>query len=350
MAEHKQRFLVVRLSSIGDIVHALPAVAALGETCPEAEIHWAVETRHAVLLEGNPFVCRALKLDTLGWRKKPVSAGTIEEVVRSLAALREVAYDAAIDFQGLWKSGLIAWLSRSPRRLGFAENSLREPAASLFYTERVAPRECAHVIETNLALVKRLGAQANHWQFPLPRTESDDRYVEQRLEALAAKHFMVISPGGGWKGKCWAPDLYAELIRRLATNFHSKVLLTGSPEEEDLIRGILQRAGPGQATFLPATIVQFIALVRRARLFMGGDTGPLHLAAAVGTPMVAIYGSRDPLNTPQRNGPFAAADITLVDTSSDGRTGSRNRSGYLTGVSVESVLAAIRERLAKAYG
>src|SRR5712692_6672925 len=301
MADFPQRFLVVRLSSIGDIVHTLPAVAALGEAFPQAEICWAVEACHACLLEGNPFVHRVVKLDTLGWRRNFKFSETVEEVARSLIALREVSFQAAIDFQGLYKSALIAWLSRSRERVGFAENYLREPGVGVFYTEHVTPRACQHVVEMCLALVERLGARRltpAQWKFPLPRSASDDRYIDQQLALLDAPEFIVLNPGGGWKRKCWAPENYAELIRRLKTELPCKFLFTGSPGEEDLIRAILQAARAERAKYIPSTLIQLIAVARRARLFGGGDTGPTHLAAAVGTPLVAIYDASDPLNTP----------------------------------------------------
>src|SRR5712692_10428239 len=330
MVDHTKRFLVIRLSSIGDIVHALPAVAALAEAFPRAEIHWAIEARHVQLLQGNPFVRRVIRLDTLGWRSKVFAAGTMEMLIRAFAELRETRYDAAIDFQGLLKSGLIAWLSGSAERVGFSENWLREPGAGLFYTERVTPRGRRHVIEMNLALVERLGARFldhAHWQFTL------------------------INPGGGWKAKRWAPENYVELIRKLGDESAWKFLLTGSPDEEGMIRTILERASSPRAAYIPSTIVQLISLVRRARLFVGGDTGPLHLAAAAGTPIVAIYIADDPLNKPERNGPFRPEDITLSNRNADPQSAAWGRNdAYLWGVSVDSVLAAVRERLARAYG
>lgn len=349
MPASSQRFLVIRLSSIGDIVHVLPAVAAVGEASPQAEIHWVVETRHAALLAGNPCVHRLVKLDTLGWRKKLTSVQTLRSVAQGVAALREVEFDAAIDFQGLYKSALIAWLSRARERLGFAEYWLREPAAALLYTERVSPHGCEHVIQMNLALVERLVGRARaptRWQFPLPRTEADERYVEQQLAALGSQEFIVINPGGGWTSKCWAPENYAELIRRLENEFSGDILLTGSPEEETLIRDIIQNSRSRRAKRFAATIVQFIALVRRAKLFLSGDTGPLHVAAAVATPVVAIYGPTDPV----RNGPFSPADIALWNRGPIDYTRRTPKASYLPGISVESVLAAIHERLARAYG
>jgi heptosyltransferase-1 len=349
MTPPNQRFLVIRLSSIGDIVHALPAVAALGEAFPQAEIHWVVEARFAALLEGNPFVHRAIKLDTLGWRKEITSLRTLESVLGGAGALREVPFDVAIDFQGLYKSGAIAWLSRSRVRLGFAEYWLREPAAAALYTDRVSPQGRNHVIEMNMALAERAGAGSvsrAEWKFPLPREEADARYVEEQFAAAGAQQFMIINPAGGWQSKCWAPENYSELLRRLQDEFAGDFLLTSSPAEEPLIQSILERSSVARARYFPSTITQFIALVRRAQLLLGGDTGPLHLAAAVGTPIVAIYG---PTN-PERNGPFSPLDITLWNAGRIDYTRRNASAGYIEGITVDSVLAAIRKRLSRAHG
>jgi heptosyltransferase-1 len=349
MPEPRQRFLVIRLSSIGDIVHALPAVAALGETHPDAEIHWAVESRYAVLLEGNPFVHRVVKLDTLAWRRKLTSPAVIKEIFRAIRSIREVRFDAALDFQGLYKSALIARLSRAGMRLGFAQNWLREPAAGVFYTEYVAPRGRQHVIEMNLALVERLGVgrlDRVSWQFPLPQNPVDDEYVERQIGAFGGREFMVINPGGGWMSKCWAPESYAALIRRLEAEFPGEILLTGSENEQEMIQGIIRQSGSPRARGVSTSIVQFIALVRRAKLFLGGDTGPLHLAAAVKTPIVAIYGPTDPA----RNGPFSENDIVLWNREPTTYTRRAERPTYLPGITVESVVEAIRKRLARAHG
>jgi heptosyltransferase-1 len=348
----EMRFLIVRLSSIGDIVHALPAVAALGEAFPHAEISWAIEKRHAILLDGNPYVRRVICLDTLGWRSRPTSRCTLEDVVRSVLALRELAFDAAIDFQGLVKSGLIAWISRSQERLGFAENWLREPAARAFYTDCVSPRDRRHVIEMNLALVERLGVpalQPRQWRFPLPHSASDEQVVSERLAALGVEEFIIINPGGGWISKRWSPGNYAELLQLIEQQHREhgwRILLTGSPDEEALIREVLERAGSKQAVYFASTLAEFIALVHRAKLFLGGDTGPLHLAAAVGTPIVAIYGPTDWV----RNGPFSAADITLSNAGPIDHTRRARKPTFLPGVAVESVFGAILERVEREHG
>jgi ADP-heptose:LPS heptosyltransferase len=203
-----------------------------------------------------------------------------------------------------------------------------------------------HAVEESLALVERLGARTERWQFPLPWNDEDDAYVEEQLAARDLGNFIIINPGGGWRSKCWPPENYAALIRQLAGALPEPILLTGSPAEEPLIGEILRNAGSKRAHYLPTTLVQFIALARRARLFVGGDTGPLHLAAAVGTPIVGLYGPTDPL----RNGPFAAADIALSNQGPINHTRRGATPAYLPGIAVGSVVAAVVERLARAYG
>jgi len=344
------RFLVIRLSSIGDIVHALPAVAALGET--GAEIHWAVESRFAPLLEGNVYVQHVVKLDTLGVSDGARFAVAAENLLRGLGALRASEYDAAVDFQGLLKSAVVARLSRSRERVGFSEYWLREPLASLFYTERVAPRGRRHIIEMNLALAERLGARPapGPWKFPLPASERVEREVASRLARLGVKDFIILNPGGGWTSKRWPPDDFAELIRRAALEITEAILVTGGKGEESEIEYILRAAGSERAHYFPSMLLEFIALARRARLVVSGDTGPMHLAAAVGAPVVAIFSGRDPLNTPERNGPFSPDDIVVVPGKTPISGIGMGGKNYLRGVKVESVLAAVRERLARGRG
>ena len=345
MPESRQRFLVIRLSSIGDIVHTLPAVAALGRAHPQAEIHWVVEERFAELLAGNPYVSRLIKLDTLGWRKDPTSGSVMAEIMQGFEALRDYHYDAAIDFQGLIKSAIFARLSHSEKRIGLARGWLREPLAALLYTQRVSPKDRTHIIEINLSLVEPLGARTSSWEFPLPDRPVDMEAVRAELQRLGTKDFIIINPGGGWKSKRWPPELYAEAIAALAGKVAFDFLVTGSPQDEDVAREIIARAHTPRAKWFPSTLLQFIALAREARLLIGGDTGPLHLAAAVGTPIVAIFNAADTRNTPQRNGPFNPADIILCGPR-PARHGSHSKDlNYLEGVSVGSVVNAALQRL-----
>ncbi len=349
MPESSQKFLIIRLSSIGDIVHALPAVAALGEARPQAEIHWVVETRHARLLEGNRFVHRVIPLDTLTWRKKLTSRATLAAIRRGLGGLREARYDAAIDFQGLYKSALIARLSRARERVGFAGTRLREPAAGVLYTRQVSGRGFDHVIDLNLALVEYLGAphaDRARWQFPLPSSREDDEAVSRELAAHGIERFIIINPGGGWLSKCWAPENYSNVIRLVSPEFPGEFLLTGSPDEKPAIEQIARDSGSARARYFPSTLTQFISLARRARLLVGSDTGPMHLAAAVRTPIIAIYGPTDPA----RNGPFSPDDITLWNHGPIDYSRRAAGAGYIPGIPVESVAEAIRRRLTRSHG
>jgi len=336
---------VIRLSSLGDIVHALPAVAALGRSFPQAEIDWLIEKRYASLLDGNPYVHRVIPVDTLSWRGSFPRPALLAELVKTLLGLRANAYDVVVDFQGLWKTAMLALLAGASSRVGLAEPWLREPSAAVVYTERVSAAGRKHVVEESLVLVERLGARVGLWEFPLPYTPKDDHYVDEQLARLGAREFMIINPGGGWKAKRWAPENYAMLLRQLEARFPSTFLLTGSPEEKEVIAGILRSAGTKRALYFPSTLVQFIALARRAQLFLGGDTGPLHVAAAVGTPLVAIHGPTDPA----RNGPFSNADIALYNQAPVNHSRRDRSAAYIQGITVECVGAAIEQRLARVH-
>ena len=175
--DSQSRFLMIRLSSLGDIVHALPAVAALGQSFPRAEIHWLIEKRYAPLLAGNPFVHRIITLDTLSWRGSFPPLSVLEEMLKTLQVLRASPYEAAVDFQGLWKSAIIALLAGAKGRVGLAGPWMKEPSAAVLYTERVSAAGRQHVVEECLALVEHLGARVGLWQFPLPQTPQADQYV-----------------------------------------------------------------------------------------------------------------------------------------------------------------------------
>lgn len=345
MVRDIRKLLIIRLSSIGDIVHALPAVAALGTTFPGLEITWVVEARYAALLEGNPFVKRVLTVDTLGWRRRLFSLQTAREVARSIVTLRGDEFDAAVDFQGLLKTAIMGRAARTRRRVGLASAWLKEPVAGLLYNEHAPARGATHVVEENLALAKWMGAQIGSWFFPLPHDEADERWAQKTLAQMNVGSFIIISPGAGWTAKRWPPSSYARLIARLDTEGPWSILMTGSAAEEQDIRSIVKESGAGRAHYVPASIRQFIALARRALLFIGGDTGPLHIAAALGVPIVAIYGPTDPA----RNGPFAQADITIWNREPVNHTRRSKQQRFLEGISVEDVAAAVHTRLARAH-
>src|SRR5690348_12445687 len=290
---------------MGDIVHSLPAAAALRRAYPEAKIGWIIEERWAELLAtfsargsanrspAKPLVDFVYTFDTKAWRENPFSKAVRMKSTALREELRTQEFDIAVDLQAAIRSALMIWLSRTLVRVGFAKP--REAPAKIFYTRTVAT-PAVHVVEQGLQLASAISGKQFPAEFPLPRDEEAEKWCEQsfpRSNGLA-----IIAPGAGWGAKCWPAERYGEVARTLAQD--NLVLVNAGPGEDALALEVA-RASRGAAQVVACTISQLIALIRRGRLFIGGDTGPLHLAAALGTPVVAIYGPTDPA----RNGPYA---------------------------------------------
>jgi len=342
-----EAILAVRLGAMGDVIHALAAVAALRDAFPEARIGWAIEERWAELLcapgvapdaprsAAKPLVDVVHAVDTSAWRAAPLSDETWGEAAGALRGLRAAEYEAAIDFQGLMKSALVAKATGAPVRLGFADP--KESAATMFYTRAVA-REGAHVVEMNLALARALtGREAPPARFELPHDAEAEAWCDAELLRRGAERFLLLAPGGGWGAKLWPARRYGEAARALAAD-GLRTLVNHGPGEEALAQEVVAASG-GAAQALSCSVSELIALTRRARLFLGGDTGPMHLAAALGVPVVAVFGPTDPA----RNGPFGTSNVVLRSAAS--RTSYAHRAQMDPGmldVRTEEVVAAAR--------
>jgi lipopolysaccharide heptosyltransferase I len=341
--------LIVKLSAIGDIVHTLPALARLRRAFPQARIRWVVERAMAELLREHPMLDEVIELDTRRWRTQWLSRATWGEIGDALAHLRRPPQDLGFDFQGLMKSGLVLWLSGAARRIGFETAALKEKASRVFLTERVPVPAEGHVIERNLALVRHVLGEDDAetaYEFPLAISESDRRAVEDRLEALGVREFALLNPGGGWAAKRWPPQRYGAIADFLWERYGWISLVPCGPSEEALAHAVARASRWQKAVPFPCTLKQLAALADRARLFLGGDTGPLHLAAARGTPIVALYGP----TSARRNGPFHPDDQVVARTPASGyRYYSRRRrdEGFLD-IPVGEVIAAIERRVALA--
>jgi lipopolysaccharide heptosyltransferase I len=339
------RLLVVRLGSLGDIVHALPAVAALRDTFPQARIDWLVEGRWAELLELNPDLSNVFAVDTRAWRRAPLSLATWRSIAALRRRLREANYETAIDFQGLYKSAVLARMSGAKRRIGFAKGVAKETGVGRFYTESVRPRGGVHVIEMNRALARAAGAGETPIRFALPTTPEDEAQVEEMLRAHHVVEFVVLNPGGGWGSKCWPVERYAALHNALARQLGWRTVLNAGPGEEKLVREFEAQARVAKPVHLTLTLRQLAALVKRAKVLVSGDTGPLHLAAALGTPVVGLYGPTDPA----RNGPYGPRSIGVVLHHREKATitykHEERASPALLAITVEEVLAAVKQAL-----
>lgn len=296
-----QRFLIIKLGSIGDVVHTLPALATLKRTFPEAEVDWLVEKKARIVLEGNSFIHEIIEADTHRWRKSWWTAGVLKEIISLLHKLRARSYDVAIDFQGLWKSAALGYFSNSQYFLGFDTNALKEPGCRVFYKRRISPSpQSNHVVERYMDLVRSLGNVTLSYDFDLNVSGADEDYISEQLISRGIQEFVILNPGGGWVTKNWLPENYAALHDKLHGTQGLESVVTWGPGEESLVERMVGCCKTKPPARFPTTIPQFIALARKAKLFVGGDTGPLHIAAACGTPVVGIYGPTGPA----RNGPF----------------------------------------------
>jgi lipopolysaccharide heptosyltransferase I len=297
-----KRFLVVKFGSLGDIVHCLPSVAQLRKAFPDAEIDWLIERKNKIVVELTDLDVQLLPIDTYQWRNSP-GIGSAKEIAELVWALSTDGYDCTIDFQGLLKSAFFAYLSGAPIRIGWERDFLRESVSRFFYTEVVTPKRI-HIIDQQMELLKPLGIDPM-WEteVPLHAGVSARRSVEHKLAGLA--DYVVINPGGNWQTKVWEPERYGELALRLMNDGHP-VVVTWGPGEEELKRRLVRSAGHGIHE-IPTTLEELVALCGTAKLFVGGDTGPMHFAAASGTPIVAIFGP----TSSDRNGPFRREDIVV---------------------------------------
>jgi heptosyltransferase-1 len=343
------RILIVRLGAMGDIVHALPAVAALREAFPRARIGWTVEERWAELLVApdadsaprgsaqKPLVDVVHRVDTKAWRSALLSGKTWKEIANARGELRAGNYELAIDFQGLLKSAVLAYWSGATV-VGF--DNPKERPASMFYSRRI-PVTATHIVEQNLQLVRAAaGARLKEVRFPLPRDPLAETWCERELGSRSVARFVLISPGAGWGAKRWPMERYGELARTLALDGLPAILNVG-PGEDSLARAV-EEASQGAAQPIRCSVSELVALTRRARLFIGSDSGPMHLAAALGIPVIAFFGPTDPA----RNGPYGTRGVVLRSPASQTSYAhtSRPDEGLLS-ISVEEVLAAARRLL-----
>ncbi len=332
-------FLIVRLGALGDIIHAVPAAAALRAAFPDSRIDWLVDARHRPIIDLVTVVDRAVVLE------RPSIAGWSDVARR----LRSTPYDAAIDFQGLMKSAVLARASGAKRVLGFSIWHLREKAARPFYSETGGGQDSEsggtadHVVHKNLALLRALGVTDTAIRFPLAHVESNARQ-EVRAALGGDRPFALINPGAAWPNKRWPPERFGEVAAFLRDIRGLPSFVLWGPGEESLAGAVVDRS-EGAARLAPSTgLSDILALSRAASLMVSGDTGPLHIACAAGTPSVSLFGPTDP----HRNGPWAPDDVAISRYGACGchyERRCRKTAWCLDSIEVAEVTAAIQQRL-----
>jgi lipopolysaccharide heptosyltransferase I len=326
---------LVKLSALGDVVHATPVVEALAEAFPAARLTWVVERRAAALLHDHPRLAEVVTIDTRAWRgvRAPAAALAVARTLRALRQrLRAARFDVALDLQGLLKSGVVTAATGAPVRIGFAAGFRRERLSGLFTNRHVTPPGSArHVVEQYLALLEPLGVAPARVTFRLPAREAAEGRVEEFFAESGLKphgRVVVLNPGAGKPAKRWPVERFVDLAARLSGEASARVLVLWGPGEQHAAQAIAQ--APGAVLAPPTDLDTLIAMMRRASLVVAADTGPLHVAAAVGTPCVGLYGP----TSAARNGPYGTGHRTL--SAADGR---------MTSIEVNAVLAAVRELL-----
>lgn len=349
------RILIVRLSSMGDVVHALPAAVLLREAFPQAHIGWLIEERWAELLcaisaprsgalsAQRPLVNSIHTVSLKKWRNALTSNLTWERIGAGLSDLRAYRYDVAVDLQGAVRSAILARWSGAATVYGPA--CPRENLASMWYTRRVMT-ERPHVVEQYAEISRAVTGNSDPIPDAIfPRDPAAEGKVEKRLEQFGLRDFVILNPGAGWGAKQWPAERYGEIAKALAHRGVSSIINFG-PREDDLAR-IAEKSSGGAARALSFPVGELIALTRRARLFVGGDTGPMHLAAALHIPVVALFGPTDPA----RNGPFHTKNIVLRNPASRTSLSHRMRPDPgLLAITPGEVLAAAEKLLEPARG
>jgi heptosyltransferase I len=345
------RLLIVRLSAMGDVIHTLPAVQALRDAFPHAHIGWLIEERWAELLCANgtprrgprsavrPLVDEVHTARLKDWEESFFSLSTLQQIATVWNDVRAAGYDVAVDLQGAMRSAVLARWSGARVVYGAAEP--REAPAGLWYTRKVVEHG-RHVIEQNVSVAEALiGRRVEVPRAEVPCDLKSEKRVQKQLREFSAGEFAVLNPGAGWGAKRWPAERYGEVARGLA-KLGVRSILNYGPGEEELVN-IAEAASGGNARAMKCTVGELIALMRRARLFVGGDTGPLHLAAALRVPVVAIYGPTDPA----RNGPYGTRSVVLRSAASVTSHARRNEAeegmlGIGSGAVVESARGVLR--------
>jgi len=333
MTEPPKRILVVRLSSLGDILHTLPAVAALRAALPAANIDWLVDRKWAPVLEGSSAVNRLITIDR----------GSLPDMIACVRRVRAEKYDCAIDFQGLYKSAVITLFSGIGRRIGFDRAWAREGGSTIFYTDHVIP-EGRHVSEHNYSLVERVGAvRPPVPAYPLRVPAGGAASIRARLAESGITDYFVVAPAGSWRAKCWPAERFGEVCRVLEQRYGWRAVIIYGPGEKEFAEISCREAAPAKPLMLSTSLEELMALLARAQCVLAADTGPLHLAAALGAPVVGLYGPTDPA----RNGPFVPDAITVCHTQPEEMSYKQHDicSPAMLRITTEEVVAAMESRL-----
>jgi heptosyltransferase I len=340
------RLLIVKLGAIGDIVHTLPALSAIRRALPRAEIGWIAERRSSDILRGHPYIDHLFEIDTRRWRSGMKAGQVLAEVGKELGGLRRAAFDTAIDFQGLLKSAAIAKASGAGDRWGFSREELREPASRILlnHTVKVPPR--THVINKNLTLAREAFTIAgdDKIEFAIATSPEHKREAADIAES-AGERFAILNPAGGWVTKLWHAEKFGMLADRIYEELGLVSIIATGPAENGLADRAVSASRRAKIVTVQPSLKTFVELAKIADVYVGGDTGPTHLAIAAGAPVVGIFGPTEWW----RNGSLAPDDICVERTDIGCRVDCHRRecSNWICmDIDVDAAMKAVTLRLA----
>ena len=340
------KILIVKLSSIGDIIHTLPTLAAIRHALPDAEISWAVEKSAAEILRGNLMIDNLIEVDTRSMRGGKLIGGILLNSRKQLKNLRVSDFDVALDFQGLLKSAAIAKLSKATRRYGFSKRNLREPASRFLLNDTFEAEPKVSIYRKNLTLAQNalnISVPENDYEFPI-HTDETHRAEAEKIIEQTGENYAILNPAGGWTTKLWAAEKFGALADKLWEENNLTSVITTAPNEIELAERVLSSSRSGKIMLAQPSLKGFYELAKRAKIYVGGDTAPTHLAVAAKTPLVGIFGPTEWW----RNGSPNQFDVCVERNDIGCRIDCHRRTcnnWICLDISVETVFQAVQKRL-----
>ncbi len=283
------KILIIKPSSLGDIIHSLPFLKAIKDTFREAEVEWVISKNLEGILQGHPLISKLIVFDKDSWKNPENISKTIKETIQFIKTLRSEYYDMVIDLQGLLRSGLITSLVRSPVKAGFKH--ARE-GGWLFYNKKVSVNGALHAVDKSLEVAKALGAKTEKAEFPLYVDELAKKKVKRLIPDL--HEYIVIVPSARWETKKWPSERFGALIPELSV----PSVITGSTADRQTVQQVTASSGGRGIDLCGKTdLKELTVLIAGAKVLISNDSGPLHIGTALGVPVVALFGPTDPMRT-----------------------------------------------------
>lgn len=336
------RILIIKLSSIGDVVHTLPSLNALREQFPNSQIDWLVEEEASDILVNHPMINKLWISKRKRWLGNPLNGGGIKGIYLLITKIREMRYDLVIDFQGLFKSGIAAFLSGGKIRLGY--DKTRE-FSYYFLNDRLPPfNPDSHAVDRYLSIVKNLGWKGEGVRFAIPVAHDDKERIKNLLKDRGLtdlKRTILVSPKARWNTKLWGKDKFARLCDELIERLNRNVVVLGGKTDKEYIREILSLMKNKAIDLSGQTSLRELAyLIGLSTLMVCVDSGPMHIANAVNTKVIALFGP----SSPQRTGPYGNGHTIIKRELSCSPCFSRDCKDIrcMKDITVEEVLEEIR--------